>query len=285
MTTTTPSPNTQKTHHKTHIVIPARHKSSRLPGKPLLPIHGKPMILWVAQKASLATFADDLTIATDDKRIADVCRHAGYDVLMTDVNHASGTDRLAEVVTIKGWADDDIVINMQGDEPLVPPLLLEQTKNLLLKSHDAVMATLCEPIHSYEELMRPSVVKVVADQHNHALYFSRAGIPCDREHALAMVNNRQTSNAQTPEFQAQKAPTHAYRHLGLYAYRVAMLKEFGGWQMGMLEQLEALEQLRVLEQGKKIAVDIALASLPAGVDTQADLDRLNQLPLTAFGGV
>lgn len=261
---------------KTHIVIPARYKSSRLPGKPLLHIHDQPMILWVAKKASLATFADDLTIATDDERIAEVCRKAGHDVLMTDANHASGTDRLAEVVTVKGWADDDIVVNMQGDEPLVPPLLLEQTKNLLLQSPETVMSTLCEPIHSHEEFMRPSVVKVVTDQHKHALYFSRAAIPCDREQALAMSDDTQTVD--------WRPPTHAFRHLGLYAYRVAMLKAFSGWQMGILEQLESLEQLRVLEQGKKIAVDIALTSLPAGVDTQADLDRLNQLPLTAFGG-
>lgn len=265
---------------KTHIVIPARYKSSRLLGKPLLHIHNQPMILWVAKKASLATFADDLTIATDDERIADVCRQAGYDVLMTDSNHVSGTDRLAEVVKVKGWEDDDIVINMQGDEPLVPPLLLEQTKNLLLQNTDAVMATLCEPIHSYEEFMRPSVVKVVINQHKHALYFSRTAIPCDRSQALAMAETKQ--NHPTENF---LPPTHAYRHLGLYAYRVAMLKAFSSWQMGILEQLEALEQLRVLEQGQKIAIDIALTSLPAGVDTQADLDRLNQLPLSTFNGV
>ena len=127
---------------KTHIVIPARFKSTRLPGKPLLKIHGKPMILWVAEKAQAANFADDMCIATDNEQIAKVCIDAGYEVVMTSADHASGTDRLAEVAAIKGWVEEDIVINMQGDEPLVPPLLLEQVKTLLLADSGSVMATL-----------------------------------------------------------------------------------------------------------------------------------------------
>ncbi|WP_230659032.1 3-deoxy-manno-octulosonate cytidylyltransferase [Psychrobacter sp. I-STPA10] len=262
---------------KIHVVIPARYKSTRLPGKPLLHIHGQPMILWVAQKAKAATFADDLCIATDNERIAKVCQDAGYDVVMTSEDHASGTDRLAEVASIKGWSDTDIVVNMQGDEPLVPPVLLEQVSELLNANPDCVMATLCEPILSHDEFMRPSVVKVVCDHNQHALYFSRAPIPCDREHALALAKHTKLTDNQ-----ALTVPKNAYRHLGLYAYKVGLLKQFVTWQQGTLENLECLEQLRILENGERIAVAQAATILPAGVDTQADLDRLNALPLSEF---
>ena len=260
---------------KTHIVIPARYASSRLPGKPLLEIHGKPMILRVADKASRATFADDVCIATDDGRIKSVCEQAGYDVVMTRADHASGTDRLAEVASLNDWSDDDIVVNMQGDEPLVPPKLLEQVRDLLLASPDCVMATLCEPITSYNEFQRPSVVKVVMSDaedrtpSHKALYFSRSPIPCDRDAALGSS-------------QPTDAPKQAYRHLGIYAYRVRLLKAFVTWQQGTLEQLESLEQLRVLENNQNIAIQVASMQLPAGVDTQADLDRLNAMSVSAF---
>ncbi|MBB3105593.1 3-deoxy-manno-octulosonate cytidylyltransferase (CMP-KDO synthetase) [Psychrobacter luti] len=259
---------------KTHIVIPARFKSTRLPGKPLLTIHGKPMILWVAEKAQLANFADDMCIATDDEAIAKVCMDAGFDVVMTSSAHASGTDRLAEVAAIKGWADHDIVVNMQGDEPLVPPLLLEQVKALLVQDAESVMATLCEPIEDYETFMRPSVVKVVSQTSNdlqRALYFSRAPIPCDREVILA--NDMDTQ---------RQPPKNAYRHLGLYAYRVSLLQQFVHWPQTPLETLESLEQLRVLENGGHIAIAPAACHLPAGVDTQEDLDRLNTMSLVDF---
>ncbi|WP_333612902.1 3-deoxy-manno-octulosonate cytidylyltransferase [Psychrobacter sp.] len=259
---------------KTHIVIPARFKSTRLPGKPLLKIHGKPMILWVAEKAQLADFADDMCIATDDEAIATVCTEAGFDVVMTSSEHASGTDRLAEVAAIKGWAEHDIVVNMQGDEPLVPPLLLQQVKALLVQDSDSVMATLCEPIEDYETFMRPSVVKVVSQTSNHlqrALYFSRAPIPCDRDVVLANDKNIQ-----------QQPPKNAYRHLGLYAYRVSLLQQFVHWPQTPLEILESLEQLRVLENGGHIAIATANCHLPAGVDTQEDLDRLNAMSLVDF---
>lgn len=157
---------------KVHIVIPARYKSTRLPAKPLLQIHGKPMILWTAQKALKASFADSVCVATDDERIFAVCQEASVPVVMTG-DHASGTDRLGEVAKLLNMADDDIVINMQGDEPLVPPVLLEQVKDLLLAKTDCVMATLCEPIDNFEDFNKSSVVKVVKDAHNHALYFSR----------------------------------------------------------------------------------------------------------------
>lgn len=263
---------------KTHIVIPARFASSRLPGKPLLHIHGKPMILWVAEKASKATFADDMCIATDDQRIADICSQAGYDVVMTSPNHVSGTDRLSEVVEKKGWGTDDVVINMQGDEPLVPASLLEQTKDLLLADTDAVMATLCEPILSHDEFVRPSVVKVVTTNNNRALYFSRAPIPCDRDHSMAL---HQHKNITENSFEV---PSNAYRHLGLYAYRVKLLKQFVTWQQGTLEKLESLEQLRIMENGHAIAIDVAQVNLPAGVDTQEDLDRLNSMALSEIIG-
>lgn len=261
----------------THIVIPARFKSTRLPGKPLLKIHGKPMILWVAEKASTASFADDVCVATDNEEIAKVCKEAGFEVVMTREDHASGTDRLAEVAQIKGWSDKDIVVNMQGDEPLVPPLLLEQCKQLLEQDSDSVMATLYEPIEDHDTFMRPSVVKVVADEHDRALYFSRAPIPCDRDHALALAHH--DSLTETPSL---IVPKNANRHLGLYAYRVGLLKRFVNWPQSPLETIECLEQLRVLENGGKIAVAKAQLTLPPGVDTQEDLDRLNNLPKSDF---
>lgn len=261
---------------KTHIVIPARYQSSRLPAKPLLDIHGKPMILWVAQKAQMADFADDLCIATDDERIATVCRDAGFDVVMTKVSHASGTDRLAEVAAIKGWDNNDIVINMQGDEPLVPPLLLAQVQALLTHDNDSVMATLYEPIENRDSFLRASVVKVVKATVNknkrnleRALYFSRAPIPCYRDEVLGIAPTA-------------VAPKNAYRHLGLYAYRVSLLKQFVTWEQTPLERLESLEQLRILENGGQIAIAEAKKQLPAGVDTAEDLARLNAMPLAEF---
>ncbi len=253
---------------KVHLIIPARYRSTRLPAKPLLKIHDKPMILWTAEKAAAATFADSYCVATDDERILAVCETAGVPVVMTSAEHASGTDRLAEVADKLKLHDDDIIINMQGDEPLVPPILLEQVMQLLIDKPDCAMATLCEPIHDSEEFLRPSVVKVVMSQQGEALYFSRAAIPHDRD-GVADANH-------------DGKPIAAYRHLGLYAYRVRMLKDFSGWQQGVLEKLESLEQLRVLEQGERIAIAIAKVSLPAGVDTQADLDRLNAMPLDAL---
>ena len=252
---------------KIHIVIPARYKSTRLPAKPLLEIHGKPMILWTAQKALQASFADSVCVATDDERIFAVCQGAGVPVLMTG-DHASGTDRLGEVANLLGLADDDIIINMQGDEPLVPPVLLEQVKDLLLSKRDCVMATLCEVIDNFDDFNKLSVVKVVKDNDNHALYFSRSPIPFDRDGQLSG--------------ELGNAPKNAFRHLGLYAYRVGLLKAFGSWQMGTLESLESLEQLRVLEQGERTAIDVAKVSLPLGVDTPQDLDRLNAMPLDEF---
>lgn len=250
-----------------HIVIPARFASSRLPGKPLLEIHGRPMILRVVDQAKKVAGFDDLCVATDDERIAEVCRAEGIDVVLTHANHPSGTDRLSEVARIKGWASEDIVVNVQGDEPLLPAQLVQQVAQLLQSQPESSMSTLCEPIHSLEEFKRDSIVKVVMSKYNQALYFSRATIPYDRDGAQQEV---------------QSLHPQAYRHLGLYAYRVNLLQEYVSWDMGVLEQLESLEQLRVLENGHRIAIAVAEANLPPGVDTQADLDRLNEMDVSCF---
>lgn len=263
-----------------HLVIPARLKSTRLPNKPLLEIHGKPMILWVIDRAinvQKAGIADSVWVATDDEKIKSVCEtyisnnELAFKVILTNPNHPSGTDRLGEVATLNGWQDEDIVINMQGDEPLVPVSLIEQVSHLLVAKPDCVMATLAEPILSFEEFYRPSVVKVVKSNDKQALYFSRSPIPCDRDVAMSDT---------APNRMAR--PNNAFRHLGLYAYKVSLLKQFSHWEQGTLEKLESLEQLRIMENGHRIAIDVACAMLPAGVDTQADLDRLNQMDLSAF---
>ncbi|MND62598.1 3-deoxy-manno-octulosonate cytidylyltransferase [compost metagenome] len=187
--------------------------------------------------------------------------------MLTHADHPSGTDRLSEVARIKGWASEDIVVNVQGDEPLLPAQLVQQVAQLLESQPESSMSTLCEPIHSLEEFKRDSIVKVVMSKYNQALYFSRATIPYDRNGA------RQEIQSLHPQ---------AYRHLGLYAYRVNLLQEYVSWDMGVLEQLESLEQLRVLENGHRIAIAVAEANLPPGVDTQADLDRLNEMDVSCF---
>ena len=250
-----------------HIVIPARFASSRLPAKPLLLIHGRPMILRVVDQAKKVAGFDDLCVATDDQRIADVCIAEGVDVVLTSAEHPSGTDRLSEVARIKGWSDDDIIVNVQGDEPLLPAQLIQQVTRLLVDNPQCSMSTLCEPIFTLDEFERDSIVKVVMSKRNEALYFSRATIPYDRDGAkLAEI----------------KLHNHAYRHLGLYAYKVKLLQEYVTWEQGDLEKLESLEQLRVLENGHRIAIAIAEANLPPGVDTQEDLDRLNLMSVSAF---
>ncbi|MEG0489612.1 MAG: 3-deoxy-manno-octulosonate cytidylyltransferase, partial [Acinetobacter sp.] len=229
--------------------------------------HGRPMILRVVDQAKKVAGFDDLCVATDDERIAEVCRAEGVDVVLTHADHPSGTDRLSEVARIKGWASEDIVVNVQGDEPLLPAQLVQQVAQLLESQPESSMSTLCEPIHSLEEFKRDSIVKVVMSKYNQALYFSRATIPYDRDGAQQEV---------------QSLHPQAYRHLGLYAYRVNLLQEYVSWDMGVLEQLESLEQLRVLENGHRIAIAVAEANLPPGVDTQADLDRLNEMDVSCF---
>ncbi len=250
-----------------HIVIPSRYASTRLPGKPLLDLCGKPMVLRVVDQARKVQGIDSLCVATDDERIAQVCRDAGVAVVMTSADHPSGTDRLAEVARTQGWAADDLVVNIQGDEPLLPPVLVEQVADLLDVHPQCAMATLCEPIMHLDEFMRSSVVKVVRSQTGEALYFSRASVPFDRDGFKDGITH---------------VPETARRHLGLYAYRVALLQDYVTWPMGILEQIESLEQLRVLEQGRRIAIADARVSLPAGVDTPEDLLRLRALGAAAF---
>ncbi|MEN8320605.1 3-deoxy-manno-octulosonate cytidylyltransferase [Acinetobacter junii] len=250
-----------------HIVIPARFASSRLPAKPLLLIHGRPMILRVVDQAKKVEGFDDLCVATDDERIAEICRAEGVDVVLTSPDHPSGTDRLSEVARLKGWAEDDIIVNVQGDEPLLPAKLVKQVSQLLVDNPNCSMSTLCEQISALDEFQRDSIVKVVMSKHNEALYFSRATIPYDRDGAKQKQQSMHSS---------------AYRHLGLYAYRVKLLQEYVTWDQGVLEKSESLEQLRVLENGHRIAIAIAEANLPPGVDTQEDLDRLNSMSISFF---
>ena len=246
-------------------IIPARYASTRFPGKPLVIIDGKPMIQRVYEQA-LKSELDAVVVATDDVRIADTVRSFGGNVVMTSEDHPSGTDRCAEAM--KNFTGEwTAVVNVQGDEPLLPAQLVKQVAQLLVDQPGCSMSTLCEPIHALDEFQRDSIVKVVMSKHNQALYFSRATIPYDRDGAKNAV----------PQLHDQ-----AYRHLGLYAYRVKLLQEYVTWEMGLLERLESLEQLRVLENGHRIAIAVAEANLPPGVDTQEDLDRLNALDLAHF---
>lgn len=245
------------------VVIPARYGSSRLPGKPLLEIAGRPMVAHVYARACQSG-ADEVLIATDDERIAAAAQAVGAPVVMTSATHPSGTDRLQEVARLRGWADDVIVVNVQGDEPLIPPAVIDQVAANLAASRVAGIATLAEPLREAAQLFNPNVVKLVRDAQGHALYFSRAPLPWARD-AFA----KDTSTLP---------PCDLYlRHLGIYAYRVGFLHAYVQWPPAALEQLEALEQLRALYHGVKIHVDVAAVALPLGVDTAEDLERVRAL--------
>lgn len=247
------------------VVIPARFGSSRLPGKPLLDIAGKPMVVHVYERA-LQSAASEVVVATDDARIAEALRPYNAAVVMTRTDHPSGTDRLQEVAVQMGWQPDDIVVNVQGDEPLIPPRVINQVAANLAAATGAGMATLAEPLHDSEQLFNPNIVKLVRDVNNFALYFSRAPMPWARD-AFAL------SREQLPT----EALSLYLRHLGIYAYRVGFLHDYVAWPPAQIEQLESLEQLRALYQGVRIHVDVAQAALPPGVDTQADLDRVRAI--------
>lgn len=248
-----------------HIIIPARYASQRLPGKPLLDIAGKPMIQRVVECAQ-RTKAKSVTVATDDERIKNAVEAFGGQVCMTRADHQSGTDRLQEVVEKMGIADDAIVVNVQGDEPLMPAAVIEQVARNLANNPQAGVATLCEPIKNYHDLFNPNIVKAVFDVNGIALYFSRAPIPWQRD----TFNFYAISDLQ----KKHNGETLAYRHIGMYAYKVHLLNEFVHWPMAHLEKLEKLEQLRVLANGRKIHIEEACAEVPGGVDTQDDLDRV-----------
>jgi 3-deoxy-manno-octulosonate cytidylyltransferase (CMP-KDO synthetase) len=247
------------------VVIPARFASTRLPGKPLADIGGVPMIVRVARQA-LTSGAREVIVATDDVRVQRAVADHGLDAVLTRADHQSGSDRVMEVVDAKGWPGDHIVINVQGDEPLIPPTVIRQVAQLLLDDPDVLIATLCEAIDDAALLFDPNVVKVVRDISGRARYFSRAPIPWRRED---FAKSQPNELALT-----QRA---WWRHIGIYGYRVAGLVRFCELPAGTLEQVESLEQLRLLENGIEIAVGEAVAEVPGGVDTPGDLERVRAL--------
>lgn len=243
------------------VVIPSRYGAQRLPGKPLADLGGRPLVLHVCERARESGAAEVL-VATDDARIRDTCARAGVTVEMTSADHASGTDRIAEVAARRGWDDDDLVVNLQGDEPLMPPADIEQVARLLETGVD--MSTLCTPIHDLAEFLSPNVVKVVADGQGRALYFSRAPIPWNRDGATGGIASQQQHHG-------------ALRHIGLYGYRVSALKRLAATPPCELELLEKLEQLRALWLGMCIAIDVARELPGPSVDTLEDLKRVATL--------
>jgi len=242
-----------------HIIIPARYDSTRLPGKPLADVAGKPLIQRVYECAAKACAAA-ITIATDDERIRQAAEKFGARVCMTSPQHRSGTDRLAEVIEKQDIGADEIVVNLQGDEPLMPPELIREVAGKLAARKDAMVATACHAIHDRELLVNPNVVKVVCDTKGYALYFSRAAIPWPRE---VMAGKSGVA-------------IQAYRHIGLYAYRAGFVRRYASWPPCPPEEAEQLEQLRVLWHGERIVVHEAREMPEAGVDTPEDLERVRK---------
>lgn len=246
-----------------HVAIPARHASTRLPGKVLALIHGKPMLQWVYERAR-ASGARDILIATDDAAIAAAAGAFGAAARMTSAAHASGTDRLAELAAIERWPENDIVVNVQGDEPLIPPAIIRQVASLLDSDSEAAIATLATPVESLVEFLDPNAVKVVSDSKGRALYFSRAPIPWNRDGAPAGISS-------------QRVFAGARRHIGIYAYRVGALRRLASLAPTTLEQAERLEQLRALENGLVIRVADAEERPGPDVNTAEDLQRVATL--------
>ena len=249
-------------------VIPARYASSRLPGKPLADIGGKPMIVRVAERAR-ASGAQAVYVATDHADVRDAALSNGFDTVMTSRRHASGTDRIAEVASSLAFDPDAIVVNVQGDEPLIAPELIAGVAALLAADTSAVMSTACHPLHDAEEMFNPNVVKVVLDANGGALYFSRAPIPWARDD---FSKSFQRAPGKLSARLPRKLP--CYRHIGIYAYRASFLARFAALAPAPLEKFEALEQLRVLWHGYRIAVAIRKDVPQAGVDTPEDLVRV-----------
>lgn len=239
------------------VIIPARFASSRLPGKPLADINGKPMVIHVMERAQ-ESGAERVIVATDHPDVEQVIRQAGGEVCLTSPDHNSGTERLAEVIERYRLPDDEIIVNIQGDEPMIPPVIVRQVAENLAGSR-AGMATLAVPIVGSEEVFNPNAVKVVRDAEGYALYFSRAPIPWDRER-FAQSN--------------ENIGDHFLRHIGIYAYRAGFVRRYVSWAPSELEKIELLEQLRVLWYGEKIHVDVAKAIPSVGVDTPEDLERV-----------
>ena len=241
-----------------HIVIPARMASQRLPGKPLIDIAGKPLIEHVYDRARRASAAS-IVIATDDARIFDAASGFGATVVMTSAEHESGSDRIAECADLMGWKDDQLIVNLQGDEPLMPPACLDQVGELLIGDPNSDVASLYWPVHSVDEANNPNAVKVVTEQNDRALYFSRAAIPFVRS------GSGQSFDAEAVYWK---------RHIGLYAYRAGVLRMFAAMKPTPLEMAERLEQLRFLEAGRRIVMAQACQAIPGGVDTPDDLERV-----------
>ncbi|MDP3293297.1 MAG: 3-deoxy-manno-octulosonate cytidylyltransferase [Nevskia sp.] len=238
------------------VVIPARLGSTRLPRKVLRTLAGKPLVQWTWEAACRVAGSESVVIATDDAKVQAACMSFGADVRMTDPAHQSGTDRVNEIATAAGWDDSQIVVNLQGDEPLMPVEMVVEAVKLLVDDASADIATLCHPLHALEDWLNPNFVKVVRAANGHALYFSRAPIPWQR------VGTSPTSPLPAGL---------AFRHIGLYAYRVGALRRFSQLPPSPLESCEALEQLRALEAGLRIAVGVTDVPPPRGVDTEADL--------------
>ncbi len=243
-------------------VIPARFASTRLPGKPLLDIGGKPMVIRVAEQAAQSG-AQQIIIATDHSSIIAAAQEHGFHACMTRADHASGTDRIAEVAAQQSWADDTIVVNVQGDEPLIPPALIRAVAQHLHDHPECAIATACHPIHDETSMRNPNIVKAVLDKNSNALYFSRAPIPYPRD-AFAQQ-------------QALPSDLQVLRHIGIYAYRASFLHAYGQLAPAMIERFEALEQLRALYHGYRIGVTVTQEAPPAGVDTEQDLQAARRI--------
>lgn len=239
------------------VIIPARYASTRLPGKPLQDINGKPMIVHVLERAR-ESGAERIIVATDHDEVARAVEAAGGEVCMTRTDHQSGTERLAEVIEKCGFSDETAIVNVQGDEPMIPPVIIRQVAENL-KNSQAGMATLAVPVHSAEEAFNPNAVKVVMDAEGYALYFSRATIPWDRDR---FAESREAIGDTL------------LRHIGIYGYRAGFIRRYVSWPSTPLEQIEMLEQLRVLWYGEKIHVAVAQQVPGTGVDTPEDLARV-----------
>lgn len=245
------------------VVIPARYGSTRLPGKPLLPIAGRPMIAHVCARAREAD-AVEIVVATDDARIYQAVMELGIQAVITSADHNSGTERIAEVAKLCRWAEDDIIVNLQGDEPLISAACIREVAAVLAGQQQAGIATLAAPIGDIDEVFNPNAVKVVLNKQGYALYFSRAPIPWDRDNFAAAGGTF-------------SGKIHYYRHIGMYAYRVDFLNRYCRWEASPLEAVECLEQLRILWHSEAIAVRTVDAAPPAGVDTLEDLKRVERL--------
>lgn len=249
------------------VVIPARYASTRLPGKPLADLDGVPMVVRVAERAARSG-AGEVVVATDDERVLEAVAAAGFQARLTRSDHASGSDRVMEVADGSCWPVDTVVVNVQGDEPLIPPAVIEQVASLLGSDPDTGVATLCEPISDLAEVFDPNVVKVITGPDGFARYFSRAPVPYARDAFAALAGGSRSGHV--PEDGIW------YRHIGLYGFRVGALRQFVRLPVGRLERLEALEQLRLVEHGIGLRVAAAVAPVPGGVDTEVDLQRVRE---------